>query len=58
MDIPVHQHETRPTRLVALLGLFAAIALFEWLALSVFRSVPDAWAIEQLFPKAASVPNW
>jgi TRAP-type uncharacterized transport system substrate-binding protein len=39
MDNPDHQRESRPTRLIALLGLVAAVALTAWLAFALLRSV-------------------
>jgi len=53
MDIRIHLRESRPTRLVALLGLVAAIALFVWLAFAVLRSVQQRNVVMAVYPEGS-----
>jgi hypothetical protein len=53
MNIPDHLRESRPTRLVALLGIVAAIALSVWLAFAVFRSVQQRTVVMAVYPEGS-----
>ena len=46
-------NENRPTRLVALLGLVAAIALSVWLAFAVLRSVQQRTVVMAVYPEGS-----
>jgi len=53
MDIPDHRREGRPTRLIALLGLVAVIALATWLALAVLRSMRQRTVVMAVYPEGS-----
>jgi len=51
MDNPAHRRKSRPTRLIALLGLVAAIVLTAWLAFAVRRSVQQRTVVMAVYPE-------
>jgi hypothetical protein len=51
MDIPVHLRESRPTRLVVILGLVATITLSAWLAFAVLRSLRQRTVVMAIYPE-------
>jgi hypothetical protein len=53
MDIPDHRRESRPTRFIALLMSFAAIALSAWLAFEVLRSVQQRTVVMAVYPEGS-----
>ena len=53
MDIPVHLRESRPTRLVVLLGLVATITLSAWLAFAVLRSLRQRTVVMAIYPEGS-----
>jgi hypothetical protein len=53
MDIPVHLGESRPARLVVLLGLVATITLSAWLAFAVLRSLRQRTVVMAIYPEGS-----
>ena len=53
MDIPVRLRESRPTRLVVLLGLVATITLSAWLAFAVLRSLRQRTVVMAIYPEGS-----
>ena len=53
MDIPVHLRESRTTRLLALLGLVAAVALSVWLTFAVLRSLRQRIVVIAVYPEGS-----
>jgi hypothetical protein len=58
MDIPDHQRESRPTRLVALLGIVAAIAVSAWLAFAVLDSKSEVTVAQVASRRSRTRRNW
>jgi len=53
MDIPDHRREGLPTRLIALLGLVAVIALVTWLAFAVLHSMRQRTVVMAVYPEGS-----
>lgn len=53
MDVPKHRRESRPRRLIALLGLVAVIAPATWLTFAVFRSVEQQTVVMAVYPEGS-----
>jgi TRAP-type uncharacterized transport system substrate-binding protein len=53
MEIPVHLRESRSARLVALLGLAAAVVLSVWLVFAVSRSVRQKIVVMAVYPEGS-----
>ena len=53
MDIPDHRHESRPTGLIALIGLVAVIAAGTWLAFAVSHSMRQRTVLMAVYPEGS-----
>ena len=53
MDIPDRPHESRPTRLFALIGLVAVIAAAMWLAFAVTRTMRQRTVLMAVYPEGS-----